>query len=842
MKSYTQMTITLALVALGQLAVAGEPNDAALKKLDQNLVAAKSFQHGQDGASLMEIEQLVFYLPPDSKLRDAIEQKLIATLQAATTNDAKDFFCRQLRVVGTTKSIPCLEQLLADPQSAHMAVYALGSLEFPEACQALQRALAKTTGVVQADIINALAARRFAEAQPDFVKLLASADATVAQAAARALGKVGSADASQTLLAARATASPELLLAVDKALLECAERLAAAGSQEPAAAIYEVIRAQQKLPPFQRAALRGLVMTRPADAAKLLVQAIQQPNAALAGDAIAMINLVPGAEATKALAGLVKGLPPDTQVLLLRALGQRGDTAAATAIAESARSDNAAVRLAALEALGSAGDAAAAPILVDAATAGGDVTRVALRSLLRVPGTDVDRQLFELLAQGTEQARVAAIDALAGRSADKAVPPLLKAALAPQAAVRQAAYRALGTLTGPNDLVAMLDLAVASTSAEDRPLLVAAVAKLLSRCDDKDKALAAVLNALDHAPAAAQPVMLLILGQTAADKALPVLRAHLKDVATDNQDAVVAALSQWPDARVLDDLLRIIETPTTPARMEAALTGYIRLANTSKDPTELFSRVLQRVSRSSDKKLVLAGLDAQAESPGAIEMTLTYLNDKDLGPTAGLAAVHISNRLRGTHEDIARKALERVVKEVSKDDVRQRAQGVLNEMDKFKDHILTWMVAGPYSEKGKEGAAVYAMVFDPEKPDATNVTWVPLDKGIGSWDIDLEAMLGNHDHCAAYLRTRVWSPREQDAALEMGCDDAIKAWLNGQVVFDHWNEQAAAPRQHRAEVHLKEGWNDLMLKVVDASGGWVAACRVRDPNGLAIEGLKVEAK
>jgi hypothetical protein len=152
------------------------------------------------------------------------------------------------------------------------------------------------------------------------------------------------------------------------------------------------------------------------------------------------------------------------------------------------------------------------------------------------------------------------------------------------------------------------------------------------------------------------------------------------------------------------------------------------------------------------------------------------------------------------------------------------------------------MVAGPYVEKGKEGAAIYATAFAPEKPDATDVKWVPLDKGIGSWDINLEAMFGALDHCAAYLRTRVWCPQEQDAVLEIGCDDAVKAWVNGQIVHDRWNEQAAAPRQHRAGVHLKQGWNDLMLKAVDAGGGWVAACRVRAPNGLAIEGLKVEAK
>jgi HEAT repeat protein len=842
MKSYTHIAIAFVALVLSHVAVAADPSDEAMKKFDQNLDAATTFAHGQNNGPLIEIEQLVFTLPRDSRVRDAVEQKLIAALQAATTNDAKDFFCRQLRVIATAKSIPCLEQLLTDADASPTAVYALGYLEFPEACQAMHRALGKTTGVTQAGIINALADRQFQEAKPDLLKLLGSADAPVAQAAARAAGQLGGVDAAEALQGVRAAASSELTLTIDNALLQCAAGLAAAGSNDQAATVYESIRSKQKLPQFQRAALRGLVMTRQADAANLLAQAIQQENTALAGDAIAMINMVPGPEATKAFVGLLKSLPPTAQVLLLRALGSRGDTTASGAIAESVRSDDESVRVAALEALGGVGDASSVVTLVEAATAGGEAQRVAQASLLRVRGADVDQRLLALIDRGNEQVRIEAIDALSGRGAATAVQPLLKTALDERPAIRQAAMRALGSLATPSDLGAMLGLVVQSKSSDDRPVLVAAVAKLLPRCEDKDKSVAMILELLTRAPAASQPALLRILGDTGSEKALPALRSYLKDASSDIQDAVVSALSQWPDARALDDLLGIIETANSPARMELALKGYVRLANTSDEPTELFARVLKRVTQASDKKLVLAGLGTEAESPGAIEMALTYLDDKDLGPTAGLAALRIAYRLRDKHKELARQALERVIKEVDHEDVRQRAQDVLNDMDKFEGHLLNWVGVGPFVEKGKDGAAIYEMVFAPEKPDAQDVKWVPVDKGIGSWDIDLEAMFGSFDHCAAYLRTRVWCPQEQDAVLEMGCDDAVKAWMNGELVFNKFTVQAAAPRQHRADVHLKQGWNDLLLKVVDFEGGWVVGCRVRAPNGIAIDGLKVEAK
>jgi hypothetical protein len=63
----------------------------------------------------------------------------------------------------------------------------------------------------------------------------------------------------------------------------------------------------------------------------------------------------------------------------------------------------------------------------------------------------------------------------------------------------------------------------------------------------------------------------------------------------------------------------------------------------------------------------------------------------------------------------------------------------------------------------------------------------------------------------------------------MGSDDGVKAWLNGQLVFDQWNEGGVAPREKRVPVKLAKGWNDLMLKVVDQQGGWAFCCRIRKP-------------
>ena len=95
--------------------------------------------------------------------------------------------------------------------------------------------------------------------------------------------------------------------------------------------------------------------------------------------------------------------------------------------------------------------------------------------------------------------------------------------------------------------------------------------------------------------------------------------------------------------------------------------------------------------------------------------------------------------------------------------------------------------------------------------------------------INLEATFGPIDFCCAYLHTVIVSPVEQEARLEFGADDYAKAWLNG------------APAG-AGNVKLKKGDNPLMLKAGDHGGGWNFFCRIAQPGGGALEGLRFEPR
>lgn len=270
------------------------------------------------------------------------------------------------------------------------------------------------------------------------------------------------------------------------------------------------------------------------------------------------------------------------------------------------------------------------------------------------------------------------------------------------------------------------------------------------------------------------------------------------------------------------------------------LRGYVRMAGMSPNPTGMYIQAMALARRPDDKKLVLAGLGT-ASSADALKIAEKYLSDKDLQAEAGLAVTQIAEKLRAFDAARAKTALRNVIATVENASIRKKAQEVINDMEKYQGYVLTWLGSGPYTRKGKNGSQLFDIAFGPEKGDK-DVKWKRITRGVDSWGINLEAAFGGLDHCAAYVRTRVFSPVDQAARLELGSDDSITVWLNGKRVHANNCNRGMNPRQDLVNVKLKKGWNVLLLKVIDNSGGWAFCCRIRNAEGAALEGLKTEAK
>lgn len=838
---FSKMMLGLALAtALNGWAAAAEAD--SLTRLDQALKAAGTFEYGKDSGPLTLAEQIVVDSAKDPAQRAAVEERLLQALGSPVSRDTKEFICRQLFTIGTARSVPQLEALLTDPSLSHIARFALGRNESPAAVEALRRALGKTSGPIQAGILNTLGLRRYEPARPDIEKLLGSEDPVVAKAAAAALGEIGGAEAVQTLEDARAKASEEVRRSIDAALLVSAGRFLAAGQAAAAVKVYEDLYRPEESRNVRIAALRGLAQAEQEKALPRLAEAIRGSDPGLRAAALSFSAAAKGPESTKFVASLLASMPPDGQELVLETLGERGDGTAMPEVIASAQSGNAGVRAAACAALGTVGDASVVTLLARAAASGSDAEQLAARaSLVQLKGGDVDGTLVRLTSGSEPKVAVECVRALAGRRATARIEDLRRLATGPDATVRREAIRALGILTDARNLPELVGLIAGLKGAEDLAEIEEAIRKVFRRLAEPEREASTLLSALSQAPTEARPTLIRLLGATGTPSALAALRAAVKDENAAVAEAGVRALADWPDATPADELLVLVRTARVPTYKVIALRGYVRMAAMGKDPGAMYARALELAERPEDKKLVIGSL-GEADPNQGLKLLEPYLKDEQLKSEAALAVVQLADRLRQTDLPRAKAALKAAMTATSDPRIHQQAQEVLNQVEAFDAHILEWVGAGPYEEKDKDAHALFATVFPPELPDAPGVKWTRVTKGLGTWEVNLLEALGSGDRVVGYLRTRVWSPTAREARLEMGSDDGIKVWLNREVVHANDCERGLAPRQDIAKVTLKEGWNELLLKVTNQGGDWKCSCRIRQPDGTALDGLKFEAK
>jgi HEAT repeat protein len=153
---------------------------------------------------------------------------------------------------------------LDDEKLSHMARYGLEPIPDPTVDDALRDALDKLKGRPLVGVIGSLGVRRDAQAVAPLTALLKGPDATAAQAAARALGKIGTPDAGQALQAALPKAPEDRRLAVAEGCLICAEALLAQGKLTEAAAMHKNVREAELPKHFRVAAVQGMILVQQA--------------------------------------------------------------------------------------------------------------------------------------------------------------------------------------------------------------------------------------------------------------------------------------------------------------------------------------------------------------------------------------------------------------------------------------------------------------------------------------------------------------------------------------------------------------------------------------------------
>jgi len=413
---------------------------------------------------------------------------LINVLKSDASFKDKSDACRDLAVQGGKDAIPVLAPMLLDEKLSHLARMALEPMPFPEAGQVLRDALGKASNPIKVGIMNSLAMRADEQAVPAMVASLADADPTVAQTAALSLGMIATPECARALDGAigRPGVSPANLQVFCDALLGCAEKLAAKGQRDQAAALYDRL---LKVPNVRReihtGAFIGAVLNRNVERAlPLLLEALRGESKDGFSDALrASRQLGADKKITSALAEALPALAPERKVRLIDVLGQRGGDAAGSALLAEAKEGHAEVRVAALRALTRMGYSPALKLIEQLASAEeGDVAKVARESLSYFPGEDGDAVIKAMLKNEQAATRRVAVELIGQGGLVKAAGLLMKTATGDaDEGVRIAALKALQDCAGIDELPGLLDNLLKANSESEIQAAEKAIESLCNR-------------------------------------------------------------------------------------------------------------------------------------------------------------------------------------------------------------------------------------------------------------------------------------------------------------------------------------------------------------------------
>ena len=605
------------------------------------------------GASAQEVASRILAMSAD---------ELTAVLQdaGATTFD-KAKACQRLAVVGGAESAPILAAQLGDEDLNAYARSALQSIADPAADAALRDAAKKLRGRQLVGVLNSIGERRDDEAVELLQSLLPHGDEAVRSAAATALGQIGSKQAAAALNSIAAAKDGFLAPAIEEALLACAESLA--GSDPDAAtAIYNQLIESEAPKHVQMAAMLGRIRLPKADAAGWLKQQLRSEDADLFDLGLLAARQLQGDAVTVVLVEALPSLKPQRRALALRALGDRATPPPLTTVVAEIKSDDPAVRAAAVDVLAKMGSPEAAAELINVAFSQGEAAPLAQQWLKTLRSDVVDRAIAEQVALPEQQANVALIELIGARRIEALKPHLLKLTSHQDEPVRRAALTALGQVGELADVEVLIERALGDGPEAETKFAQDVLRTTALRLSDRDGCAQRLAQELPNVSQENQSYLLKLLremgaGSTASLQAV-VSAAKAENAAL--KEAATRELGAWPTADAGDALLDLVKNDPEEKYQIRALRGYIRIARqlqlSDEDRLRHFHTAMEVAARDEEKRLALDVL-TRIPSAQTLELAASYLDEPALTAAAAEASISIADKLIGADAATVAKAM-----------------------------------------------------------------------------------------------------------------------------------------------------------------------------------------
>ena len=157
--------------------------------------------------------------------------------------------------------------------------------------------------------------------------------------------------------------------------------------------------------------------------------------------------------------------------------------------------------------------------------------------------------------------------------------------------------------------------------------------------------------------------------------------------------------------------------------------------------------------------------------------------------------------------------------------------------------MKTFQVIGPF---GCQTCNNFSHEFPPEKEinfagrykaRTGTLKWQKCSVDPETGYLDFVKYFKPKDWVCAYAFCKVTSPGAIDAQIRLGTNDTGTLWFNGKEILAKNTERAAMPDADVLPVHLRQGENNILIKVCNTELNWGLYLRVTDADGNPLHGL-----
>jgi HEAT repeat protein len=605
---------------------------------------------GDDSKQRLVVESLSRYLSQKNKEndREMWEKICISYALSSMDNAVKDFFMRQLQLVGGVQSVNAMKIYLGSKDLCGPALSVISAVGGRSSEIILAESLKDENLPCAAAVINKLAAMKSQLAMREYIKWAESADVNIRTSAYNALAQSGSPLAYPILL----RAAKDVLYrwehtGATASLLNYARIVGQHGDTTTLDQICKLVikkcddntTIQNKI-----TALDIYVSFHGIKAITELIKAASHPNEKYRTAAIKISLSVPGTEVVRRWIDYFPQAIPAAKPEIISMLGIRGDEMALSLVTSSLSDQNPKVRRNAAEAIVKIGGDKSINALINYLLlfSDRDDQEAAKSALMKVMTTENMRFLIPVMKEGPAFVRKSAIELFEWNKNNKYFSEVFPYASSEDEQIKAAAIKALTALAGHNDQEKLIELLSNNSKQDYISEIQAALASCALINPDPEMRSSIILNALNEKIQKEKVIPVLAL--TGGKQALSFVFKEFENGNPEMRDICFKALTDWCDYSASDALFEICSSGNKTFE-GAAFNGFVNHIKTAPitDEQKLlqFKKIIP-FALSPDRVNILLTETGKLKTYQSLYFVANYLDDPATSEAAAKAAMLIA--------------------------------------------------------------------------------------------------------------------------------------------------------------------------------------------------------